>query len=188
MEQQLVRIGDVLDIEQFDRRVFLGIEVLVHVLQHILDAYLFAIADRPYAVELQALDDGTLQYEYCRSSRAADEVDALGVQYRNRFGEYRMVMARQQSDAVGTDECGTILLARVQNALLHLGTRLGLFAEACRDDDKGPCLLLLSQIFHGIGAQLGRNDQYSQFRRRQLAGIVENLDALHLVLLGVDDA
>ena len=70
MEQQLVGIRDVLDIEQLDLRVGLRIEVLVHILQHVLDTDLLAVADRPHAVELKALDDGTLEDEDGRSTRA----------------------------------------------------------------------------------------------------------------------
>ena len=63
VEEQFVRVTDVLDIEQFDLGVGLGVEVLVHILQHILDADLFAVADAPHAVEPQALDDRTLEDE-----------------------------------------------------------------------------------------------------------------------------
>ena len=77
MEQQFVGIGDVLDIEQFHLRVVLGIEMLVHILQHVFDADLLTIADTPHAVELQSLDDGTLQDKHGCSTRATDEIGAL---------------------------------------------------------------------------------------------------------------
>ena len=48
IEQQLVGVSDVLHIEQLDLGIMLGIEVLVHILQHVLDAYLLTIADAPY--------------------------------------------------------------------------------------------------------------------------------------------
>ena len=44
--------------------------MFVKVLQHILNTNLFAVTDRPHAIELQTLDDGTLQDEHCRSARA----------------------------------------------------------------------------------------------------------------------
>ena len=52
MEEQFVGIGDILHIQQFDGRVGVGIEVFVHILQHILDANLLTVADRPHRVEL----------------------------------------------------------------------------------------------------------------------------------------
>ena len=77
MEQQLVGVGDVLDIEQFYFGVVLGIEMLVHILQHVFDADLLAVADTPHTVELQSLDDGTLQDKHGCSTRATDEIGAL---------------------------------------------------------------------------------------------------------------
>ena len=44
--------------------------MLVHILQHVLDADLLAIADRPYAVELQSFADRTLEDEHRRCTRA----------------------------------------------------------------------------------------------------------------------
>ena len=44
--------------------------MLVHILQHVLDADLFAIADRPDAVELQSFADRTLEDEHRRCTRA----------------------------------------------------------------------------------------------------------------------
>lgn len=60
MEQQAVGVADALDIEQLYLGVRFGVELLVHVLQHIFHADLFGIAHRPYGVELQALGHGTL--------------------------------------------------------------------------------------------------------------------------------
>ena len=60
VEQELVGVGDVLDIKELDAGVVLGIEVLVHILEHVLDADLLAVADTPYGVELQTLLDGRL--------------------------------------------------------------------------------------------------------------------------------
>ena len=77
MEQQFVGVGDILDIEQFHLRVVLGIEMLVHILQHVFDADLLTIADTPHAIELQSLDDGTLQDKHGCSTRATDEIGAL---------------------------------------------------------------------------------------------------------------
>ncbi len=162
--------------------------MFVHVLQHVFDANLLAVADGPYAVELQSLDDGTLEDEYRRGTGTRDEIDTLGIKCRNGFGEYRMVVAGEQSDAVRADECGTILFAGVEDALFHDGTGLGLLAETRRDDDEGAGALVACQQFDGVGTQLGRNDEDGQFGGWQFVGIVEHLDALYLVLFGVHHA
>ena len=96
--------------------------------------------------------------------------------------------AGEQSDAVGADECTVILLARIQNALFQFGTRLGLFAKTCRDDDESLGLLLFGHQFHVVRTVFGSHHEDGQFRRGQFLGIVESLDALHLVLLGIHDA
>ena len=161
--------------------------MLVHVLQHVLNAYLLAVANAPHAVELQALDDGTLEDEHSRSTRATDEVDTLGRQLGNGLGEYGVMLAGEQSDTVRSDEGSTILGASVQDALFQLGTGGSLLAKSCGDDDKGTRLLLASQQFHRIRTELGRDDEHGQFGGRQFLGIVEHLDALYLVLLGIDN-
>ena len=51
--------------------------MLVHILQHVFDADLLTIADTPHTVELQSLDDGTLQDKHGCSTRATDEIGAL---------------------------------------------------------------------------------------------------------------
>ena len=93
MEEQFVWIGDILDIQEFDLGIGLRIEVLVHILQHILNANLFAIADAPHTVELQTLDNGTLKDEHRRCTRPADEVNSLRVQIRDGEREHTMVVA-----------------------------------------------------------------------------------------------
>jgi len=44
VEEQFVGIGDVFNIEQLHGGVGFWIEVLVHILQHVLDANLFSVA------------------------------------------------------------------------------------------------------------------------------------------------
>ena len=51
--------------------------MLVHILQHVFDADLLTVADTPHAIELQSLDDGTLQDKHGCSTRATDEIGAL---------------------------------------------------------------------------------------------------------------
>ena len=98
-----------------------------------------------------------------------------------------MVVTVEQSDAVRTNQRSSVGCTSVQDTLLHLSTLLCLFTEACRDDDEGTRLLVASQQLNGIGTKLGRNHQHGQFGGRQFLGIVENLDALHLVLLGINN-
>ena len=68
MEQQFVGVRYVLYVQQLHLRVGLGVEVLVHKLQHVLNAYLLAVADAPHRVELQALGHGRLKDEHRRGS------------------------------------------------------------------------------------------------------------------------
>lgn len=79
MEQELVGVGDVLDIEELDAGVVLGIKVLVHILEHVLDADLLAVADTPYGVELQTLLDGRLQDEDGRGAEPLIKSAPLGL-------------------------------------------------------------------------------------------------------------
>ena len=51
MIQQFVRVGNVFDIQQLHQRVFLLIEMLVHILQYGLNTNLFAVAYRPHRIE-----------------------------------------------------------------------------------------------------------------------------------------
>ena len=111
VEQQFVGVRDILYVKQFHLRVGFGVKVLVHVLQHVLYANLLAVAYRPHAVELQPLDDGTLEDEHCRGTGAADEVDALRVQVRDGEREDAMVTAVQQADAVRPYQGCPVMLA-----------------------------------------------------------------------------
>ena len=124
MVQEFIGVGYILDIEQFNLRIGLGIEVIVHILQHVLDTNLFAITNAPYAVELQPLDDSTLENEHCCGTRTRDEIHALRVKIRYGQSKHTMVIAGEQSDAVGAYECSPELLARIQYALFEQGTSL----------------------------------------------------------------
>ena len=117
MEEQFVGIRDILDIKQFDLGIGLRIEVIVHILQHVLDTDLFAIADAPHAIELQAFDDSTLQDKDCRCSRATDEIHSHRIEVWDRECEHTMMVAVQQSDTVRTDQGCPIFLASVENTL-----------------------------------------------------------------------
>ena len=188
VEEQLVRIGDVLNIEELHERVALLVEVLVHILQHVLNAYLLAVADAPDTVELETFDDGALQNEDGRGAGAADEVHALGGEARDGLGEDAVVPACEQTDAVGAYEGAAVVLAGVQDALLQLCTLGGLLAEACGDDNEGADVLLACEEFYVVGTKTCGDNEDGQVRGRQLADIVEGFEALHLILFGVDDA
>ena len=161
--------------------------MIVHILQHVFDTNLLAVADAPDTVELEPLDDGTLEDEDSRSSRAADEIDALRIQMRYRQGEHTVVVTVQQADAVRSDEGCTIGLASVEDTLFECSACLGLLAKSGRDDDKSPDALLGTEIIDIVGTELSGNHQHSQFCLGDIFHIVESLDALYFVFLGVDD-
>ena len=98
-----------------------------------------------------------------------------------------MVVGGQQADAVGADECGTVLLACVQDVLLQDGTLVGLLAEAGADDNERAHALVLSQVVHIVGAILRCHNQDSEVCIGQVLHVVMGLDALHYVLLGVEN-
>ena len=187
MEEQFVWIGDILDIQEFDLGIGLRIEVLVHILQHILNANLFAIADAPHTVELQAFDDSTLQDEHRRRTRAADEVNPLRIQVWDREGEHTMVIAVQQTNAVRTDQGSPILFTGIQDALFEQRALMRLLTEACRDNHKRPDTLLTTEVFDIVGTEPRSHHKHSQIRLWQILHIVTGFDTLHVVFLRVDD-
>ena len=131
MIEQLVGVAYILDIQQLHQRVMLGIEMLVHIFQHRLNAYLLAIAHAPHTIEGQALGHSTLKDEDCRSSRATDEINALGIEMGDGTGEDAVVPTGEQTYTVGTYQRTAIALTGVEDALLKDSTLLGLFAETC---------------------------------------------------------
>jgi hypothetical protein len=98
-----------------------------------------------------------------------------------------MVIAIEQSDAVGAYECSTKLLARIKYALFEQGASLSLLAKSGRDDDKGPHTFLGTQIVDIVGTELGRYNQYGKIGLGYVLNIVIGFDSLHFVLLGVND-
>ena len=62
--EHLVGVGNVFNVEQFHQRITFWVEVLVHVFQDSLDAYLLAISYRPYGIEGKPLGDSALKNEY----------------------------------------------------------------------------------------------------------------------------
>ena len=188
MEEQLVGIGDILYVEQLDGRVALGVEVFIHILQHILYAYLLSVADRPYGVELQPLHHSRLQDEDSRCSRTADKVHPLRVELRYGLGEDTVVAVVEQADAVRSYECRPMLLARVEYVLFESRALRRLLAKASGDDDEGLGSFLLGKGAHRVGAEGCGYDEYGKFGRRQFGNVVKDLYAMHLILLRVDDS
>ena len=187
VEQQFVGVRDVLDIKEFYFRIRLRVEVLVHILQHVLDTNLFAVADAPHTIELETLDDGTLEDEDRCGTRAGDKVDTLRIQVWDGEREDTMVVAVQKSDAVRTNQRRTVFLTRVEDALLQDSPRLRLLTESGRDDDKGFGALLLAEVVHIVGTELRRHHQHGEIRLGDILHIVESLDSLYFVFLGVYD-
>ena len=185
VEQQLIRVAYVLYIQQFHLRVGLGVKVLVHILQHVLNTYLLAVTNAPHAVKLQALYHRTLQNEHRRSARSRYKVNALWVQVWYWQREHAVVIAVQQSYAVWSYQRRTVFLARVQYVLLQLCSRLCLLAESRRDNNKRLCALLLAQIVHVVRTELRRYYQHRQFRLWYILHIVKGLYSLHFVFFGV---
>ena len=129
MEEEFVGVGDVFDVKQLDVRVGGWVEVLVHVLEHVLDANLLAVAHAPHGVECQAFGDGRLEDEDCCGATTADEVCSLRRQAGDGLGEHAVVVGVEQAYAVGPDEGCAVTLAGVEDALLKGCASLGLLAE-----------------------------------------------------------
>ena len=70
MIEQLIRIGNIFDIEQLHQRVALGIKMFVHILQYSFNAILLTISDTPYAIKLKTLAHSALKDKDRCSTRA----------------------------------------------------------------------------------------------------------------------
>ena len=185
--QQLVGVAYVFDIQQFHLRVGLGVKVLVHILQHVLNAYLLTVTNAPHAVKLQAFYHRTLKYEHCRCTRSRYKVNPLWIQIGYGQCEHAVVIAVQQSYAVWSYQCCAVFLASVKYSLLQFRTRLCLLAESGRDNHKGLCALLGAEIVHIVRTELGGHYQHRQFRRWYILHVVIGFYSLHFVLFGVHD-
>ena len=161
--------------------------MLVHILKHVLDTNLFAIADAPYRIELQAFGDSTLKDEYSRGTRAADEVGSLRIKVRYGQCEDTVMLAVQQSDTVGTDEGSTILLTGVEDALFEDSPLRCLLAKTCRDDDEGTDAFLCTEIVDVVRTILRCHHEDGEVGLWDVLHIVEDGEALYLVFLWVDD-
>ena len=99
-----------------------------------------------------------------------------------------MVPTGQQTDAVGTYQCTAVLLAGVEYTLLQQGALVGLLAEAGRYNNERTNLFLCCKNLNVVRAILSCNHKYGQVSGWQFLHIVESFDALHLILLGIQDA
>ena len=159
--------------------------MVVHILQHILYTDLLAVAYAPYGIELQAFRHRRLQDEHRCSTAARDEVSPLRTERRYGLCKHRMVVTVHQTDTVGADEGGTILLAQIQYALFQLSSSRGLFTKSCRDDDERTHVLVACKQFHIVRTERRRHDEDGQDGGRQVSSIMQRRDSLHLRLLGV---
>ena len=186
--EQLVRVSNLFDIKHLDRRVQHGVEVLIHILEYLLDAYLLGVAHGPYRRETQSLRQGRLNDEQRRPAGAGDEIDSLGVELGNGLGKDAVVACVHHADAVRADERGAVVRAGVQHLPLE-GAAFGCFlAKTGRDDDEGADALVARQDLDGLGARLAGDGDDGELRRRDVAYRGVRADALDVGLVPVDDA
>ena len=186
MEQQTVRVTDTFNIEQFYFRIFICLEILVHILQHIFHTYLLGIPHRPDRIELQSFCHRTLQNKDCRCTGTGNQIYSLQAQLRNRLTEYAVMPRVHQPDAVRPDQRSTVCIHRCQNPFFEQCTFVRLFAKTGRENDK--CLRLLSarQRFYHIRTQRRRNGKNRQIGIGYVFGIGKRRNPLHFRLLRVD--
>ena len=164
MEQQTVRVTDTFNIEQFYFRIFICLEILVHILQHIFHTYLLGIPHRPDRIKLQTFCYGTFQNENSSRTGAGYQIDSLRMQLRNGLTEHTMMPGIHQSDAVRPYQGSTVLIYRFQNTVFQQSALMCLFTESGGENDKRPYLLLSCKHFHGIRTHLCGNSEYRKFR------------------------
>ena len=169
-------------------RVGVGIERVVHVLQHVFNADLFTITNAPNRTELESLDDCRLEDEDGCGARTRDEVDALRIKLWNRLRKDAVVPRVEHSDAIRTDESAPITLASVEDALFEFGSGFCLFTESSGDDNESTDTFLGSQHIYIVGAETCRDDKDGQLGFGDVVGVVIGFDALNLFFLGIHDA
>ena len=161
--------------------------MLVHILQHVLNANLLAVSYTPYRIELQAFNDSTLEYKYSRGTRATDEVSTIRIKFGDGEREDTVMMAVQQSDTVGANECRAIFLTGVEDVLFECCTSLRLLAETGRNNDERPDAFFSTKVVDIIGTILRCHHEDSEVCLRNVLHIMKGFDALDVVLFGVDD-
>ena len=98
-----------------------------------------------------------------------------------------MVVAVQQSDAVRANQGSPVLFAGIEDALFEFGTCLRLLTESGRDDDKGAHPFLSTEEIDVVRAVLSCHHEYGEIRLGNILHVVDGLDALYLVFLGIHD-
>ena len=120
MFQQTHRIADLLHVEHDDVGGFFWIESLVQMFEHILDTELRTVTDCPHAVEFQTVAHAVFLDEHGRGTGTGDEIDALGVEFRDRRVEATAVVGVQEARAVGADERTADTVDRVNDMFWQL--------------------------------------------------------------------
>ena len=97
------------------------------------------------------------------------------------------MVAVQQTDTVRTYQRCAELLTGVEDMLFQNSPLLRLLTETGRDDDEGPDAFLLTEIVHIVGTVFCCHDEYCEVCLWDVLHVVNGLDALHVVFLGVYD-
>ena len=98
-----------------------------------------------------------------------------------------MVVAVEQTDAVGTNQGSAKLLAGIEDTLFKHRALFCLFSESGRDDDKGAYPLLCTEVIDIVGTELSSHHENGEIRLWNVLYVVYGLDALYFVFFGIHD-
>ena len=165
----------------------LRVEVLVHILKHVLNTNLLTISDAPYRIELQTLSNSTLKNKYSCSTRAADEVGSLWVEVGNGQGKHAVMLAVEQSDTVWPDEGCLVLFTGIEDALFEGCSLRRLLTKTRRDNDEGPHAFFRTEVVHIVRTIPRCHHEDGEVGLGDVLHIMEDAEALHLIFLRVHD-
>ena len=180
MPKQPLRVADLFHIKHDDARRLLGVEGLVQVLQHVLDAQLGTVAHCPNAVELQAVAHTVLLDEHSCCATARDEINTFGVERRDGCVEAAGIVHVEEAGAVGSDERAADRVNRINDMFLDFSAFVALLREACTDDDKAFCAFLQGQRIDRGRTILGGNGQNRAIHLRQVINLGITFNTLNL--------